>query len=100
MTFSQVLPLAAGLFGYTGGVLPGAIDERAKWPVTDVLLARAVHLLEVLAWQQTEDGHKNRRPPKPIVPPGFEPQVATPDAVNIDELKDLLNRPREPMGGA
>lgn len=36
----------------------------------DMHLASMVEYgVRVLAWQQTKDGHKNRRPPKPLTPP-------------------------------
>lgn len=41
------------------------------WSLSDHLLALVVDELRVANWQRTEDGHKNRRKPKPLPRPGL-----------------------------
>jgi len=43
-----------------------------KWTRVEQLLAFAVDVLRVLAWQQTKDGSKGRNKPRPIPRPGVE----------------------------
>ncbi|MEZ2373124.1 DUF5361 domain-containing protein [Arthrobacter sp. RCC_34] len=42
------------------------------WTGLEQLTALIADRLAVLAWQKTSDGHKGKRPPKPIPRPGFE----------------------------
>ena len=39
------------------------------WTDEMVLLSHVDHGLRVLAWMETEDGHKGRNAPKPLEPP-------------------------------
>jgi len=55
------LPPGCALWRSTGGPL--------AWTDETHTLVGALHRLEILAWQQTEDGHKGRKMPTPIEPP-------------------------------
>ena len=50
--------------------------EKAEWAAhgpTPFLLAAMGHRLDVLAWQQTKDGQKGRKKPKPWPTPWSDP---------------------------
>ena len=50
--------------------------------------------LQVLAWQQSKDGQKNKNQPKPPEMPGFK-QDDEKFITDIDTYKELLSRKRE-----
>lgn len=74
-----------------------ALDPDWYWRAVEPnLLAAAVDMLRILAWQQTKDGQKNRKQPKPIPRPGVgpkkDPNVRT---APVEEVKRLLALPRK-----
>ena len=44
-------------------------SPELRWSEAEYMLAMAVHLLEVIAWQRTKDGQHNRNRPKPLRTP-------------------------------
>jgi hypothetical protein len=71
-----------------------------QWSISDLLLNKAAYFLEVLAWQQSKDA--TEKPPKNVpvyVPlPGCEPEKSKrnpeEEAMDIDDLKAFLSKPR------
>nr|WP_255456847.1 MULTISPECIES: DUF5361 domain-containing protein [unclassified Mycolicibacterium] len=49
------------------------VPDQAGWTREALLFADMVDLLNVLAWQQTENGHKGRNPPDRVPRPGVAP---------------------------
>ena len=75
------------------------LEERNRWPVAAHLLASIVDQLNLILWSKTEDGSKGRNRPDPIPRPGANENSATHDsevqAMDLDELKEFLSRPRQ-----
>ena len=80
-----------------------AIQPANQWGWSEMLANKANYILEVLAWQNTKDGHKKRPTNKPkMFVPDFikklersrnkDPNVETHD---IDDIKNILNKPRK-----
>lgn len=69
-----------------------------QWSISDLLLNKAAYFLEVLAWQQSKDA--TEKPPKNVptyVPlPGSESEKPKKEeeAMEIDDLKAFLSKPR------
>lgn len=66
-TLTMQLPAGGQLWQATGGA-------RA-WSDTYAGLVATHHGLSILAWQQTEDGQKGKKPPSPAEPPPFYTEV-------------------------
>lgn len=67
------------------------------WTVDSFLIANVVDALTILAWQQTEDGAKNRNRPKPIWRPGQQDEQPEDNTVErfgeahtLDEVNDHM----------
>lgn len=79
------------------------LEPAAQWGWNEILANKANYLLEILAWQNTEDaGKKNpRRKPEPFVPDFIQRATKEvkkknkPTAKDIDEIKDILAQPRK-----
>lgn len=66
-----------------------AVDERATWGDSEALLSLIEYQLRVIAWQNTEDGAKDRNRPRPIPVPG----VAEAKAKRAREFdRELIDR--------
>lgn len=73
------------------------LDPHWHWRALEPnLVAAAVDTLRILAWQQTKDGHKNRKRPEPIPRPGVKGFDKDPELVtaSVDEVKRRLALPR------
>ena len=72
--------------------------EKARWGISEYLLAAIADSLRWLVWAKTKDAKRNRNRPKPIPRPGdkrrergtFKGAIARP----LDEVKRLLALPR------
>jgi len=76
--------------------LSRALDPDWHWRTIEPnLLAAVVDILRIMAWQNTKDGSKNRRRPKPVPRPGVGPKK-DPNAMSapVDEVQRLLALPR------
>ena len=79
------------------------LEPAAQWGWDEILANKANYLLEILAWQKTKDASKKNpsKMPKPFVPDFIQratKQVEKknkPAARDIDEIKDILARPRK-----
>lgn len=75
------------------------LDERNRWPVSAYLIAAVVDQLNLIIWTKTKDGEKGRNRPTPIPRPGVEEKTKNRDsevqAMDLDELKAFLARPRQ-----
>ena len=72
-----------------------AYDERAVWTAERTLLAAIVNDLNWLVWSKTKDGQRNRNRPKPVGPFDAEKKRSiTGVAMTVDELNEVLSRPR------
>jgi len=69
-----------------------------EWSWQEVLINKSNHLLEVLAWQNTEDGQskKPKNTPEMFVPPFIEQEMRPKEyeGLDIDEVKEILARKR------
>lgn len=77
------------------------VQPANTWDWTEILLNKATYLLELLAWQNTEDAANNRTEKAPTLyqPPFYNElpkQSLNPDqeVMDLDELKAFLARPR------
>jgi hypothetical protein len=78
------------------------LNPEWYWTPDNQLLATVIDELRVANWQRSEDGHKNRNHPDPYPRPGAENYVAhgdRPHAVDVDELREILSRPRTAITG-
>jgi hypothetical protein len=69
------------------------------WGLPEQLSAASVDALRILIWQQTKDGAKGQRQPKPIPRPGIEPDTDTKrmgkGAVSMEDMDDFLGWSKE-----
>lgn len=75
--------------------------EKARWGVSEYLLAAIADSLRWLVWAKTKDAKRNRNRPKPVPRPGagkpkkdngkFKDVISRP----IEEVKRLLSLPRK-----
>lgn len=75
------------------------LEEMNRWPVSAHLIATVIDQLNLILWSKTEDGEKGRNRPDPIPRPGVEEKKKNSDgevqAMDLDELKEFLARPRQ-----
>ncbi|MDN6566334.1 MAG: DUF5361 domain-containing protein [Actinomyces sp.] len=72
-----------------------------RWSLDSQLGAAAVDQLRILAWQQTKDGAKGRKQPKPTPRPGvagYRPGGKKTVTINTAEIDRQLSRPRKDLG--
>lgn len=68
-------------------------DPDAAYSVTDYYLRQIEYGIRVLAWQQTEDGHKGRNQPKPVPLPSDDSTLAQKAALaNRAYVDSVLNK--------
>lgn len=72
-----------------------AIEPSLAWGEQERLLASVVYLLEVMVWQKTKDGHKNRNKPKPPQPPGKYKVTTKDTAMTQEDYDNFASRPRK-----
>lgn len=85
-TLALTLPAGSALWQATGG--PRAwTDEYAG-------LMGVVHRLDILAWQQTEDGQKGRKQPTPPAPPTWFEAAETRESSALSKAERFLARER------
>lgn len=65
LVFLKYAPEGSAFYSHSAG-------EAAVWGLGEQLLATVVDQVNVLLWQKTKDGYKNRNRPKPIPRPGVE----------------------------
>lgn len=72
------------------------INPDWQWTLDNQLHAAAVDELRVVVWQQTKDGQKGRKQPKPISRPGVKGYGEKSETVSlpIEEVERLLSLPR------
>lgn len=77
------------------------VQPANTWDWNEILLNKAVYLLELLAWQNTEDAANNRteKAPELYTPPFYNElpkRALNPDqeVMDLDDLKAFLERPR------
>lgn len=87
-------------------LIDAALGSDPNWSSTDLLLASVVDALNLLVWQNTDDGHKGRNPPPRIARPGVDAgeddRVTTfgSDPVSIEEMNEFLGwQPAGPANG-
>lgn len=74
--------------------------ERARWGVSEYLLAIIADSLRWLVWAKTKDAKRNRNRPKPIPRPGDEEKKKSTGRMSgvvshtVDEVKRRLALPR------
>ncbi|MCA1841342.1 MAG: DUF5361 domain-containing protein [Actinobacteria bacterium] len=66
------------------------------WDHKSLLLAEVADRLAILAWQNTEDGHKGKRPPAPMDRPGIEQpnHKVKGEAIPLDEFDQRMTELR------
>lgn len=93
--------LTAGLHGYADALTPKAFDSARQWNNSEYLLAHVIDRLDLLAWQNTENGMKGKHPPEPFPRPGnlraVEPDDDKPARLDVEQIKATLNLPRVPV---
>jgi hypothetical protein len=109
--FQQYYGMDIGLIGITvrpthaadlAEMLPaGSRTFRAEapelaWGTVEYLLADCVDALNVLAWQQTKDGAKNKNRPKPVKRPKQPKKQKA--GYTVEEYEAILNKPRKEVG--
>lgn len=75
------------------------IKPDNNWGWSEMLLNKANYLLELILWSRTEDATKKHPQfkPTPFVPPFSEKSEKKKkeyDARSLDEIKDILTKPR------
>lgn len=75
------------------------INPAVQWGWREVLANRANYLLEVLIWQNANEGvkkHKQTAKPPPFVPDFMKGVEVAPDAEKhtVDDIKAILAKPR------
>ena len=71
--------------------------EDGAWTLDRTLAAMAVNALNILVWQRSKDGQKNRKRPKLIGPFGSERDgdgKLEASAMSVEELDYFLSLPR------
>lgn len=73
------------------------IQPANEWGWQEILLNNINHGIQILAWQKTENAQKGKKStaPKPFVPSFMKQASDNQQAMDIDDLKDFLNRKRE-----
>lgn len=74
------------------------IAPASQWGWNEIMLNKLTYLAELLVWMKTKDATKKspRNKPKPFVPDFMDQGKATKetDARSVDEIRDILARPR------
>jgi len=67
------------------------------WDHTAMLMAGVYDLLSILAWQNTDDGHKGKNMPEPMPRPGVVPtkRKITGKALPISEIRGKMDAMRK-----
>lgn len=77
------------------------LSPSNEWGWSELILNKIEYYLQILAWQNTEDAHKKHPSNQPeLWLPEFIPKPAKNHnseemAMDIDDLKAFLSRPRE-----
>jgi hypothetical protein len=76
-----------------------ALNPELVWSWQETLLADIANSLRTLVWHNTKDGHKGRNHPQMIENPAYKPEKKKPQgsAMSVEELRQLLSRPRKPV---
>jgi hypothetical protein len=77
-----------------------ALAPSNQWGWSEMLLNKANYALEVLAWQNANEGkkqHEQTEKPVPFEPDFMKTKTTDPElaSYDIEEMKELLARPRE-----
>lgn len=75
-----------------------AVQPAAQWGWMEQLTNKQNYLLELLVWMKTKDARKQspQSKPKPFIPDFMGGQVGKDtEALDIDDVKALLEKPRE-----
>jgi hypothetical protein len=75
-------------------VVRAELGQDHGWGRTEHLLAGVVDLLNILVWQPTSDGQKNRNRPSPIPRPGVQRRVGH-RTTSMDDMAEWLRTRRE-----
>jgi hypothetical protein len=76
-----------------------ALEPANQWSWQEVLANKANYLLEILAWQNANEGVKQSKQtakPEPFTPDFMKPNTAAADAEQhtVDDIKAILAAPR------
>jgi hypothetical protein len=76
-----------------------AIQPANQWGWMEILLNKANYLLEVLVWQNANEGvkrSKQSQKPQPFIPDFLKDRTMSKDAAKLDatEIAEILKKPR------
>lgn len=69
-------------------------SDGGAWTFDRTLAAMQLNALNTIAWLQSADGQKGRNRPRPVGPFAKKPRRIEAMAMTVEELDEILSRPR------